>query len=204
MTRQAEPVLLDGYLPEYDVSEAHACVVNANVETTWAAVRGADLSQIGPVRTLLMLRAVPGRLRARAHGEPAPPAPPFTFADMPRVGFPLLAERPAEIAFGSVTRPWKVGDEQPVAIGPDAFAAFDEPGYAKIAFAIRADRHGPARTLVTTETRIATTDARSRQRFAAYWRVVGPVSALIRRLILRSVKAQVERGARSGRAARGC
>lgn len=203
MTREAEPVLLDGYLPEYDVSECHACVVDADVETTWAAVRGADLSRIGPVRALLAARAVPGRLRARTRGEPAPPTPPFTFADMPRVGFALLVDGPAEIAFGSVTRPWEIGDEQPVAIGPDTFAAFDQPGYAKVAFAIRTDPYGPHRTLVLTETRVATTDARSRQRFASYWRVAGPVSALIRRMILRRVKAQAEQWTLRA-AARGC
>ena len=196
-------MLLDGYLPEYDVSECHARVVDADVEMTWAAVRRADLSRIGPVRALLVARAVPGRLRTRTRGEPAPPAPPFTFADMPRVGFALLVERPAEIAFGAVTRPWEIGDEQPVAIGPDAFAAFDQPGYAKVAFAIRADPYGPHRTLVLTETRVATTDAHSRRRFTAYWRVAGLVSALIRRLILRRVKAQADQWTRRA-AARAC
>jgi hypothetical protein len=74
----------------------------------------------------------------------------------------------------------------------ESFAAFSTPGYAKVAFSIRADPDGPHRTLVTTETRVATTDPRSRRRFAAYWVLVGPVSALIRRLILRTLARHVE------------
>ena len=45
---------------------------------------------------------------------------------------------------------------------------------------------------MTTETRVATTDPRSRRRFAAYWVVVGPASALIRRLSLRTLAGHVE------------
>jgi|NGEPerStandDraft_6_1074524.scaffolds.fasta_scaffold22283_5 hypothetical protein len=106
--------------------------------------------------------------------------------------FQLLGERPAEIAFGFVGKPWKVGAEQPLAIGRDDFAAFSDPGYAKVAFSIRAKPYGTHRTLITTETRTATTDAASRRRFAAYWKLIGPFSALIRRLILRQVTSHVE------------
>ena len=54
------------------------------------------------------------------------------------------------------------------------------------------DPYGPCRTEVTTETRVATTDPRSGRHFAAYWLVVGPLSALIRRLALRRTATQVE------------
>jgi len=187
-----EPPLLDGYLSACDAAEFHACVVNADHQATWETIRHADLSAVRAVRALLMLRAVPGRVKARAAGHAAPPVPPFTFDDMPRVGFALLEERPGEIVLGSVSRPWKVGDERPLALERSAFAAFDDPGYAKIAFSIHARPHGTQRTLVTTETRIASTDARSRRRFAAYWKLIGPFSALIRRAILRRVTSEAE------------
>jgi hypothetical protein len=41
-------------------------------------------------------------------------------------------------------------------VGPESFTAFTTPGYAKVAFSIRADSDGPHRTRVTTETRVAT------------------------------------------------
>lgn len=197
-----EPPLLDTYLPDYDVTEFHVCVVNADAETTWAAIRHVDLAGIPVVRALLLLRALPGRVRALAGGRPAPPPPPFTFDDMPRVGFELLAEHPGEIAFGFVGRPWRVGDEQPVAIGRGLFSDFSDPGYTKIAFAIRAQPYGAQRTLVVTETRIAATDARSRRLFAVYWKLIGPFSALIRRAILRRVRSDAERAGSSRSGAR--
>ena len=40
---------------------------------------------------------------------------------------------------------------------------------------------------------MATTDPSSGRRFKAYWLVIGPVSALIRRLVLRQLATQVER-----------
>ena len=187
-----EPLLLDSYLGEYDVAEVHACIVNGDVETTWEAIRSVDLSSIPVVHALLVLRGLPGRLRAIKSGEAPPAPPPFSFGDMPRVGFQLLGERPAEIAFGFVGRPWKVGAEQPLAIGRDDFAAFSDAGYAKVAFSIRAKPYGAHRTLITTETRTVTTDAATRRRFAAYWKLIGPFSALIRRLILRQVTSHVE------------
>jgi hypothetical protein len=192
VTSADEPLLLDRYLGEYDVAEVHACIVSGDVQTTWEAVRNADFASIPVVRSLLVLRSLPGRLRAIKGGEAVPAPPPFSFGDMPRVGFQLLAERPAEIAFGFVGKPWKVGAEQPVAVGRDDFAAFGDPGYAKVAFSIRARPYGTHRTLITTETRTATTDAATRRRFAAYWQLIGPFSALIRRLILRQVTSHVE------------
>jgi hypothetical protein len=192
VTSADEPLLLDSYLAEYDVAEVHACIVNGDVKTTWEAIRNADLSSIPVVHSLLVLRSLPGRLRAINSGQAAPAPPPFSLGDMPRVGFQLLGERPAEIAFGFVGKPWKVGAEQPLAIGRDDFAAFSDPGYAKVAFSIRAKPYGTHRTLITTETRTATTDAATRRRFAAYWKLISPFSALIRRLILRQVTSHVE------------
>jgi hypothetical protein len=111
---------------------------------------------------------------------------------MTRAGWTSLApgtEEPGTegVAFGTLTRPWRIGDEAPLTVDRRSFAGFATPGYAKVAFSIRADPDGAHRTRVTTETRVGTTDPRSRRRFAAYWVVIGPLSALIRRLILRRV-----------------
>jgi hypothetical protein len=46
---------------------------------------------------------------------------------------------------------------------------------------------------VITETHTATTNARSRRRFAVYFKLIGPISALIRRLVLRLVKSAAEK-----------
>jgi hypothetical protein len=74
------------------------------------------------------------------------------------------------------------GDDTPD-IEPAQFTAFTDPGYAKIAFSIHVEPDGTRRTLVITQTRTATIDARSRRRFAVYCKLIGPCSALIRRLV---------------------
>jgi hypothetical protein len=51
---------------------------------------------------------------------------------------------------------------------------------------------GAGETWLSTETRIFATDDRAKRRFAVYWRVIYPGSALIRRMWLRAVKENAE------------
>ena len=196
MQSVAEAMLLDRYLPRYDVTEAHAVVVDAGTDLTWQAVRRSDLSRSAVIRVLLEMRSLPGRLQGFVQGRPPGPArPPLTLDDMERAGFLLLGESPGhEIVFGTVVQPWKAvtGEEPAPRAGPGQFAAFDTPGYVKVAFNIRVEPYGSGRALLTTETRTAATDPASLRRFARYWMLIGPFSALIRRLMLQMVKSDAE------------
>ena len=72
--------------------------------------------------------------------------------------------------FGTVVQPWKaVTDDEPAPQVESRFAAFDTPGYVKVAFNIRVEPYGSGRALITTETRTAATDPASLRRFARYW-----------------------------------
>jgi hypothetical protein len=194
---EAEAMLLDRYLPQYDVTEAHAVVVDADTDLTWRAVRRSDLSRSAVTRVLLEMRSLPNRLQGFLQGRPSQPSrPPLTLDDMERAGFLLLGEWPGhEIVFGTVVQPWKAvtGDEPAPQVEAGRFAAFDTPGYVKVAFNIRVEPYGSGRALITTETRTAATDPASLRRFARYWMLIGPFSALIRRLLLRIVKTDAER-----------
>ena len=197
MQSEPEAMLLDRYLPLYDVTETHAVVIDADTELTWQAVRRSDLSRSAVIRVLLELRSLPNRLQGVLKRRPSEPSrPPLTFDDMERAGFLLLGEWPGhEIVFGSVVQPWKaVTDDEPAPqVAAGRFAEFDTPGYVKVAFNIRVEPYGSGRALITTETRTAATDSTSLHRFARYWMLVGPFSALIRRLMLRIVKSDAER-----------
>jgi hypothetical protein len=194
---EAEAMLLDRYLPQYDVTETHAVIIDADTDLTWQAVRRSDLSRSAVIRVLLEMRSLPNRLQGFLKGRPSQPSrPPLTLDDMQRAGFVLLGESPGhEIVFGTVVQPWKaVTDDEPAPqAGAGRFAAFDTPGYVKVAFNIRVEPYGSGRALITTETRTAATDPASLRRFARYWLLVGPFSALIRRLTLRIVKSDAER-----------
>jgi hypothetical protein len=51
---------------------------------------------------------------------------------------------------------------------------------------------GASSSILSTETRVVCGDPASRQKFRAYWLVVGHFSGLIRRLMLNSVKQLCE------------
>ena len=103
------------------------------------------------------------------------------------MGWMLLGERSgAELTFGLVGNPWKPRGGSPSApITRAGFAAFDQPGFAKLVESTRVDPYGGRASIVTTETRVLATDEDSRRRFRRYWLVVGPFSYLLRKTALR-------------------
>ena len=91
----------------------------------------------------------------------------------------LLGEEPGvEIVFGQIGRPWKpVGASSGPSVEQSGFAAFDQPGFAKIAFSLRVQPYGTASSIVAMDTRIVVTGPKSRQRFSATGRSSSPSSA---------------------------
>ena len=77
---------------------------------------------------------------------------------MIRYGWDLLGEQPSEIVLGQIGRPWKAAGATagPVA-APAAFATYDKPGYAKLALSLRVDPRGTTSSVLTMETRVAST-----------------------------------------------
>jgi hypothetical protein len=123
------------------------------------------------------------------------PSRPF-LEEVLSLGWRILAEEPGrEIVLGAVTQPWRA-DVVFRGIPPEEFAAFDEPGYVKIAWNLAASPVGPRESVFQTETRVATTDPSARARFRRYWLVVSPGILLIRRETLRMVKREAERRVR--------
>jgi len=90
----------------------------------------------------------------------------------------------------------------PLTTGPEEFRAFNVPGYAKAAvnFRVTSDA-SESGTWLSTETRIATTDPGARCKFRAYWLLIRPGSALIRREWLAAIKRRAE-GREEGEATR--
>lgn len=65
-------------------------------------------------------------------------------------------------------------------------------GFALAAINFRLEDAGNGETLLTTETRVYATDATARKKFAWYWRVIYPGSALIRVMWLRAIRDRAE------------
>jgi hypothetical protein len=151
---------LDEFLPEYDMRERHERRVPGTPELAVAAALGIPVAPDGLVRTLFRVRGLPGggsvsgALRA--------------------IGLKPLVEEPDCFVLGAAGRPWS----------PRArLVPFDRAGAGQIrlVFDITASAGADGTTTLSTETRVAAMDVRSRRAFRAYWLAVGPFSALIRR-----------------------
>jgi len=62
------------------------------------------------------------------------------------------------------------------------------PGYALAAMSTRVTPDGAGGSVVSTETRVFANSPSARRRFAVYWRLIYPGSALIRRMLLRAIE----------------
>jgi len=179
---------LDPFLPTYDVAERHEVAVAAPAAITMAAARDMDIYRSPLVRLVFAIRTLPARLRG------APPRMPASLlSETLALGWRVLAEEPDRaIVVGAVTQPWHA-EVTFRGLSPEAFLAFDEPGYAKIGWTLEAIPVGPSTSRFRTETRVSTTDARSRRLFRRYWAVFSPGILLIRRASLRLVRSEAER-----------
>jgi hypothetical protein len=168
------------------------------------AALGVDLLRDPVIRTLLGIRSLPQRLAdrlTRRHhaATAAEPPPTFRLTDMVRYGWSVLDEQPnVELVLGQIGHPWKsAGASSGPTVTPAAFADFDHPGFAKIAFNLRVEPYGATASILTIETRVALTDPESLRRFSRYWTFIRPFSALIRRSALRLVAADLRRSGHS-------
>jgi len=104
-------MLVDDFLPVYNVSDSVATVVNTGLAPTWDALMEVDLVEVGRRRPMVgilgALRTLPDIVSHLLHGEGIPDAPKsLRLCDMGTLpldkgGWVLLGERPQdEIALG--------------------------------------------------------------------------------------------------------
>jgi len=193
-------LLIDQFLPTYDVGVVHADVFRAAPAQCYLVASELDLFQTPLIRTLIGIRGLPQRVASRLRGRGTTTMPEasrrtFRFKDMVDLGWISLGETPGvEMVLGQVGRPWKgVAVSTQVPTTPAQFRTFGEPGFAKIATSLRVDPYGNDSSIVTMETRVAITDDTSRRRFRGYWLVIGPFSSLIRRMALRLLATELRR-----------
>ena len=184
-------LLLDRFMPVYDVVERHHVRVAAPAATTFAAAAEQELFDLPLVHAIfrardLVLGATPAT-REKQRG---------LLAEVQFLGWGILADVPGrEVVVGAFTKPW---DANPTfhALRPDEFATFGEPGYVKIAWTLRADAVGTSASIFRTETRALATDPIARARFRRYWAFASPGIGMIRWLSLLPLKHEAERRAR--------
>jgi len=176
---------LDRLLPDYDVHEVHSIRVRAQPMEIHRALSELTSNEIWLFRALMTVRG----LGARGSDGSRP-----LLETAQEGGFAILALEPGrEVVLGVIGRFWQLRQRAIQRIdSPAAFVSFAEPGFARAAvnFLIEPVDGGACR--LTTETRVRATDARARRAFRAYWTIVHPGSAFIRRMWLRALKRRAE------------
>jgi hypothetical protein len=189
-TRVAAPEThLDHFIPVYQFREAHVISVNASPDRVFESIKAVTAEEISLFRTLTWIRRLgrPGPENILNAPEKQPLLDVAT-----RTSFLLLAEEPGrELVIGTVVLapPGTRSVPHPDA---EALKALAKPGFAKAAMNFLIEPDGTGGSVLKTETRVFATDTSSERRFAAYWRIIYPGSALIRIMWLRAIKQRAE------------
>jgi hypothetical protein len=172
--------LLDRFMPSYDVVERHHTRVAAPADVALAAAAALDVQRPLIVRAIFQARAL-----ALGSDPDDVQRPRALLPWVQTLGWNVLAEESGrEIVVGAVTKPWEANPEFR-GLSPGEFLAFDEPGYVKIAWTLRADPISATESVLRHETRAKATDPGSRERFRRYWSFAWPGIFALRPIILR-------------------
>ncbi|MFN0178687.1 MAG: hypothetical protein ACKVZ0_07770 [Gemmatimonadales bacterium] len=172
---------LDSIAPVWQFAEFHEKTIAAPPTQVY---RAAELVRADEIRLFRLLTAI------RRGGRPLPGTILDAGTREPlievaiRGGFvDLVRAPPVELVFGSAVLTRK---GQPRPATPAEYRAPQRAGtaLATMNFVVTPTRGG---SRLTTETRIYANDAWARQRFAVYWRLIYPGSALIRRMWLAAI-----------------
>ncbi|HEY6731641.1 MAG TPA: hypothetical protein VI039_11530 [Solirubrobacterales bacterium] len=175
-------ILLDQALPSYDRRELHSRETAASPSALWEAIHDLRADEMTAMRVLMGLRTL---------GRRAGPGDLTVLEGFRRMGFRPVAERPQqELVVAGIGRFWTPSGGLRKVIDDEQFLHFQEPGYAKVAFNFRIEDGK-----LSTETRIAATDAKARRRFGLYWLAIRPGSGLIRREWLRALDRRAQASA---------
>jgi len=179
---------LDEFAPAYQFHEFHSTRIAANKAQVYRAIKSVTADEIFLFRTLIWIRRF-GRPGPESILNPSKDQPILEIAT--KTTFLLLADEPEkEIVVGTVVGA-PPGWRRKGGATPEDFKALHDPGFALATMNFHIEETSPNECIVTTETRVYATDDAARRRFAAYWRVIYPGSALIRRMWLRAIKKRV-------------
>jgi hypothetical protein len=179
---------IDEYMPVWQFGEFHTRRIAAPPSRVYAAIGQVRADEIFLFETLIAIRRggrpmPPGILNPGARESLIDVATRTTFAR-------LVDEAPRELVVGTVivAPPGTRGT-----LSPALFQRNLPEGFVLATMNFKVIPDGTEASIVTTETRVSANSPSARRRFAAYWRVIYPGSALIRRMWLRAIEQRATR-----------
>jgi hypothetical protein len=174
---------LDEFVPVWQFGERHTIEIDAPPVRVFDAIRRVRADEISFFRALTWIRRggrpLPQSILNAGNREP--------LIDVAlKRGFVRLADDSVrELVIGTVVGAPSGARGQ---LTPEIFRKTLPPGFALAAMNFLVIPEGPNRSMVVTETRVYANSPAARRRFARYWRLIYPGSALIRRMWLRAVR----------------
>jgi hypothetical protein len=182
--------MLDRLIPTPRLLELDHVELAAAPERVWELVRHGNLAPSPAIKALFALRTLPDRLRGKEVDLAIRLDDLESSADRP--GFQILAEDPPrEFVVGAIGKVWHL--EIPfVHVGSAAaFGSFKDAGFVKVAWAVRITPHGERDSKLEFELRVDATDDASWRKFERYFRLIGPGSHFVRRVLLASLEREL-------------
>lgn len=174
---------LDRFSPVWQFREVHSLRIAAPPARVYEALQRVRADEIFLFRTLTWIRrggrALPPGILNAGSSE--------SLIDVATSsGFVRLADSvPHELVIGTVVMaPGRMHGT----LTPQIFQEPLPPGFALAAMNFLVMPAGTDASMLVTETRVYANSPAARRRFAAYWRIIYPGSALIRRMWLRAVR----------------
>ena len=175
---------LDEFVPVWQFREIHTIAIAEPPARVYEATKRVRPDEIFLFRTLIAIRS---------GGQPPPRSIQHAteaYESLHDIAIhstfvALVDEAPRELVNGTVVG-WPPGPRVPLTSA--IFRKPLPPGYALAAMNYIVTPDGSGGSLVSTETRVFANSPSARRRFAAYWRVIYPGSAIIRRMLLRAIR----------------
>lgn len=174
---------LDEFAPAWQFREFHSIRIAAPPERVFEAIKRVRADEILWFNTLTWIRRA---------GRPLPQSILNAGSEKSLIdvalqsGFLRLADDfPRELVVGTVVLAPRGARGR---LTPEVFQQQLPPGFALATMNFVVVPDGTNGSIVSTETRVAANSPAARRRFAAYWRLIYPGSALIRRMWLRAIQ----------------
>lgn len=175
---------LDEFAPAWQFREFHTIAVAAPPARVFEAIESVRADEISLFQSLIWIRRggqpLPETIRnAGGHGESLiDVALQTTFVRLAR-------DAPRELVVRTVVGAPPGSRGRPT---PELFQKPLSPGFALATMNFIVTSDGSGGSVISTETRVFANSPSARRRFAAYWRIIYPGSAMIRRMWLRAIQ----------------